>query len=484
MANIRFFALGGLDENGKNSYVLEINDDIFLINYGTKTPISSTNGIDTLIADYDYIQENIKRVRGIFITNINNENFSALPWLLMKIQGLKIYCSTFSSFVIKDRLSKYDIGNSNYEIITMNSKGTKIGNILIKPLLLASSVPGTFGYQFETEDGNVLFMNNFVNGDLGIFGNTNLNFIKNENKNILALICDSGMANFNGRTIDNIDIKKSLEKAFINSKSNERIIVGVYDNDLASSYQILELALKYDKNIVAYGKTFHQLIDIIKSANKNIKFPKIIDYKRMEKEENCVIIISGTTERLYKRFLRISDGEDLYLKLKNDDRVIMIAPPINGLETQSTFMLDEVARITPHIYDYSSLEHYSYRPAKQDIVDIVSILKPKYFLPIQGLYRYMVVASKELQNNNFPQNKIIILKNGRIAEFINGELDSQNKRIANAGDIIIDGFGIGDISKEVIFEREIIARDGVIIVSLVINDKEKKIYDNIDIKYM
>lgn len=484
MANIKFFALGGLDENGKNSYALEINDDVFIINYGNKIPVSSTNGIDTIIADFSYISENIDRIRGVFISDVTNENFSALPWLIMNVKGLQIYSSAFSNFLIKDRLFKYNLGHTNFKLNILNLKGQKIGNTFVKAILCAGALPGTLGFQFDTEDGSIIFMSNLVNGNLGMFGNTRLDLIKNGTKKILALICDSGMANYNGRTIENIDIEKSLNSIFKSATPKQRIIVGVYDNELASSYKVLELALKHNRNVITYGKTFHQLIELIKSANKNIEFPKILDYKNIEKEENCVVIISGSVERLYNRFIRISENNDVYLKIREDDRVIMIAPPVNGLETQSTFMLDELARITPFISDFSSLDHYRYRPAKQDIVDIVSALKPKFFIPIQGLYRYMIVAKNEIVKNNLLTNdKVLILKNGKVARFKNSELIPKSETLPHIGEIIIDGFGIGDISKEVIFERELIAKDGVVIASILTN-KKKEIYSDITFKYL
>ncbi|MGL5357668.1 MAG: ribonuclease J [Metamycoplasmataceae bacterium] len=484
MSLINFFALGGLDENGKNCYILEIDNDLFIINYGKKVPISSTNGIDTLIADYTFIEKNAHRVKGVFITNIDNDNLAGLPWLIMQVRGLKIYSSSFSNFVINNRLEKYNIEHDDYEVLGINPKGLTIGSVFIKPYILASAVPGNLGLQFNTNDGNILFLSNFVVGELGIFGNTNLDFIKKNNENLLALIIDSGASNFNGRSIDHIDLTNSLEETFSKSNDDERIIVGVYDNDIYSAFQIITLAKKYNRKIIPYGKTFNQLIDLIISTNEEISFPPILYYKEIEKQEKVVVLISGMIERLYKRFLRITEGEDIYIKLRNNDHVIMIAPPINGLEAQSAFMLDEIARITPNIYDFSSLEHYNYRPAKQDIIDISTLLKPKYLFPIQGLYRHMITTQREVIKTGKNIASIPILKNGKVAKIENGQLISQNEMMKNIGDIIIDGFGVGDISSEVIFERETLARDGVIIISIITDKNYKKLYNNIDIKYI
>ncbi len=484
MSNIRFFALGGLDENGKNSYILEVDEDIYVINSGTKVPISASLGIDTLIPNFSYLEENQKRIKGLFVTDVQNESFSALPWLLMKLSNITIYCSDFSAFLIKERISKYDIKNQNSKIKIISPEGEKIGSIIVEPIELAGALPGTLGFNFKTNDGSVLFLFNFVDDNLGIYGRTDIAKIKNNNHNILALVIDSGMSNFNGSSKDNIDIKKLLDNKFAAIKNNERIIIGSYDHEMSSLQQILDLAKKYNKPVIPYGRIYHQLLNFLINSNKSINLPKIIGYKKMNEENNSVIIVSGTTERLYRRFVRITDGQDVYLKIKNTDHVFMLAAPINGLETESAYALDELARKTPYIIDYTDNEFYRSRPAKEDIFNITKILKPKYFIPAQGLYRYMIVAVKESLRAGLTQNQSIPLQNGKIASFENGKLISQKERISEIGDVIVDGFGVGDISKEVIYEREVIARDGVIVVSILYDKKTKKLFDHIDIKYI
>lgn len=484
MSNIKFFALGGLDENGKNSYVIEVDNDIYVVNSGTKIPISASHGIDTLIPNFAYLEDNANRIKGLFITDVQNESFSALPWLLMIVPNISIYCSDFSAFLIKERISKYDIGRPNYKLKSIGNEGEKIGSIFVEPIKLAGALPGTIGFNFKTPDGSIIFMFNFVVDDLGVYGKTDIAKIKEENPNILALVMDSGMSNFNGVSSQHIDIKNLLGDKFDSIKEDERIIIGSYDHEMSSLQQILDLAKKHNRTVITYGRIYHQLLEFLISYNPSLSLPKIVDYKKIKDEKSCLIIVSGTVERLYKRFLRITDGNDVYLKINNTDHIIMIAAPVNGLETESTYALDELARKTPHIIDYTDNEFYRCRPAKEDIYNIIKILKPEYFIPAQGLYRYLIVAIKEAVRAGLTQNKSIPLQNGKIARFLDGKLVSQKERIAEVGDVIIDGFGVGDISKEVIYEREVIARDGVIIISALYDKKTKKLFDHIDVKYI
>ncbi|MBU4689486.1 MBL fold metallo-hydrolase RNA specificity domain-containing protein [Mycoplasma zalophidermidis] len=477
MNHINIFALGGLDENGKNCYVLEYNEKIYIINAGTKVPINSQNGVDTLIPDFSYLEKNKDKIVGVFVTDVKNETFSALPWLLMHIPNLNIYTSPFNKIMIADRLSKYKIMNKDYKIISL-SKMAKLGEIFVQPIELAGSMPGHIGFDFITPDGDVLFMFNFVEGNLGIYGKLDFQHLKTgfTKRKLIALVVDSGRANYSGKAVDKINLPESIKDVFMSAKENERIIIGAYDEEMVSIHQILELAIKTNRPIITYGKTYGQLFYLMQKENPNLKLPEQIDYKMANKSDNAVVLVTGAIERLYSRFLRITDNNDVFLKLKPTDNVIMIAPPIAGLESIAAVSLDDIARITPKISDVSNKEFYRHRPARQDLIDLVKTLQPQYVIPVQGLYRYLSEAAKCISKEAKikPQN-CILLQNGKIAHFINGKLSSTKGKIKGIGDVIIDGFGIGDISTEVIAEREILGRDGAIIITSTYNSNTKKL---------
>ncbi|MGX9358329.1 ribonuclease J [Mycoplasma sp. 128] len=476
MSKINFFALGGQDENGKNCYVLEIDSKIFVINAGTKVPINSHNGIDTLIADFDYLEKHANKIEGIFITDVHNESFSAIPWMLMKIKNVKIYTSTFNKFVVLDRISKYSIEHNDYEVIAIN-KPFNIGKIKITPLPLAGGLPGTLGLNFNTDNQNILFMTNFVIGNLGPYGQTKLQDIQQKigSDPIKILIMDSGKSNQPGNTINKLWVTNQIEYKFMEAKEDQRIIVGLYDEDMITANEILLLAIKYNRPVITYGRNYSILIDLLQKMHPNMKMPEVIDYRNANSVHNAVILVTGAIERLHNRFLRIASGNDVYLTLRGNDKVIMIAPPVNGLEVNYAVTLDEIARTCSDLIELSSSEYYSCNPAKQDIIDVVKFFRPEYFIPIQGLYRYFALAISEVVKHAFMnQNNCIILNNGKVAQFVDGKLFSQKHTLRHHGDVIIDGFGIGDISHEVIKERETLARDGVIAVSSLIDYKTKQ----------
>lgn len=484
--HINIFALGGLDENGKNCYVLEFNDRIYIVNSGTKIPINSNNGVDTLIPSFEYLEKHKDRIVGIFITDVKNESFSALPWLLMKLPNIPIYTSNFNKIMILDRISKYKINIKSTQITILN-KMLQVGDLFVSPIELAGSMPGHIGLDFITPDGDILFMFNFVEGDLGIYGKLNFEELKKRftKRNVMALIVDSGKANFEGKALERINLPAGIKEVFLDAKANERIIVGAYDEEMVSIHQILDLARETNRPVVTYGKTYGQIFSLIEKAYPEMPLPKLIDYKTANKVKNAVILVTGATERLYQRFIRITDNNDVFLKLQKTDTVIMIAPPINGLESLEAVALDEIARITPKIADVSSSEFYRHRPARQDLIELVKAIKPTYVIPVQGLYRYLHDAAKYIsKNTEVKEQNCFVMQNGKIAHFINGKFATSKGKIKEIGDTIIDGFGVGDISTEVLNERDILGREGVIIVSSQYNPKKKTLVGKLQVNFL
>ncbi|KUH47188.1 ribonuclease J [Mycoplasmopsis meleagridis] len=484
--HINIFALGGLDENGKNCYVLEFNEEIYIINTGTKIPLNSNNGIDNIIPNFNYLVNNKHKIKGVFVSDVKNETFSALPWLLMKIDSLHIYSSEFNNLTIKDRLNKYKIDNPNYKIHALKTI-KKIGEIFVQPIELAGSMPGHIGFNFITPDGDILFMFNFVEGDLGIYGKLNFEILKQNfsKRKILALIVDSGRANYKGRAINKIKLPETIRQTFLKTKNNERIIIGAYDEEMVSIQQILDLTLETNRPLIIYGKTYNQLLNLIVKKYPQLKLPKIIDYRLANKTNNSVILITGAIERLYSRFLRIIENNDIYLTLKASDNVIMIAPPVNGLEKLEAYTLDEIAKITTKITDVTSEEFYRHRPAAQDIINLVKHLNPQYIIPAQGLYRYLINVKRNLnQELKIKANRCLILQNGQIVHFVDGKLLSLNGKVKEIGDTIVDGFGVGDISSAVLNERETLGRDGVIIIAAYYNNRTKLLSGKMQIKFI
>ena len=472
MADINIFALGGQDENGKNSHVVELGKDIYVFNAGLKVPINDLNGIDGIIPDFEYIVKRKKNVKGIFITHAHDEAFAALPWLVMDMPGVIIYASEYTKILIEERLSKYKIGHKDFKIEIIKET-MKIGSTVMHSYSVANSIPGSLAYKLETTDGDVIYMSNNTLEDLSPFGHTNLDEIKKGSDKILALLLDSRTSNYKGHSAQKKSVVPVIKQFFDAAKSNERIIVGAFDEEVFTINEVIEMAIKAGRPIVSYGRAFDLMYSKMKGIY-NVEGAKFEDYKSANKIDNAVVLVTGTWSRLYQRFVRIAHGNDVFLKFKEDDNIIMISPPINGMEVVYADSMDEVAKVAPNILDVSDKDYFKLRSSEEDIKEIVSTLKPQFFLPTGGLYRYLVVAAKIASGVGVTLNRSIILQNGKVAHIQNGELASQKGYIKPYGDVIIDGFGIGDVSYEVIRERKTLATGGLVSIAVQLNRKTKK----------
>lgn len=482
MKDVNIFALGGQDENGKNSMVIETNKDIFVVNAGIKIPINNSNGIDGIIPDFEYLVKHKNKLRGIFITHAHDEAFAALPWLIMDVPGIKIYASEYTAEIIKDRVSKYKLGHDDWEIIILKDE-QKIGDSIVKSFDVATAVPGAKCFNIKTEQGDVIVMGPNALGDLGPFGSTDLEKIKSNSGEVLALILDSRLANFKGHSFEKKSVVPAIKEFFDRAGANERIIVGAYDEQVFSIHELILMAKQAGRPVISYGRAFDNLYSNLKKFN-DIDVSDFEDYKNSNKIDNAVILVTGTWSRLYQRFVRIATDNDVFLKFKENDNIIMMAPPINGMEVEYADSMDDVAKKSPNILDVSDKDFYQLRSSEEDIKTIVKTLNPKFFLPMNALYRYLVVAAKAATKEKITQDKTIVLPNGRIAHFMNKDLASQKGYIKHFGDVIIDGFGVGDVSYEVIKERQALAAGGLVSIALQLDRKTKKPKGDINIQIL
>ncbi|OYD26762.1 ribonuclease J [Mycoplasma testudineum] len=485
--SVKFFALGGLDENGKNCYIIENDNQIFIVNIGAKVPISTSYGVDTITPDITYLIKNKSKIAGLFITDTKNDSFSALPWFLMQIPEIKIFTSPFNYSIVQERISKYQLDLSKVELQTL-TKEVKFKDTVVKPFNLFGSIPGSLGFNFETKQGSIIFMNNFVVAESPIFGPTNLAWIKKSiSKNLLALVIDSGNVKYQGSAIDKIFLPTEIKEKIKKVNPNERIVIAAYEEEMTTLLEVLEIATETSRPIIVYSRSLFSQLNLLKNEYFVKKQPflgkiNLVNYKKMNEIDNAIVFVTSTVEVLYERFFRIVDDQDTTLKLKSSDNIFFIAPPINGIESQAASLLDKVAHITRKLTVVSESQRHQHRPAYNDIREVVSALKPKYVIPVQGLFRNMINVTNAIKDLGYNESTSIVLQNGKIAEFIKSTLKSRDKKIKEIGDQIVDGFGLGDVSSEVIFEREKLARDGVISIAALV-DKEKNLLGKIHVDY-
>jgi len=518
MAKIKVFALGGLDERGKNLYVIEVDDKIFVFDAGIRLPEREMLGIDIIIPDYSYLKENKERIQGIFISKPSDDTFGALPYILKDFNKDKsghkvpIYASKLTEFMIRQKLSRFRFINQNeidIRIIDPN-KQINFANVGLETFKTTTASPGSLSFVLTVYDQKEQAQETIVYTGEYIFDcqqhydfTTHMQNLAKvcSNKKVLLLISEAGCANRRGYTAPNHKIQHIIEPVL--KEAPGRIIFACYDQDLYRISEILNAILETDskRKIAVYGPT---LYNILLKANElrsfNINKEQIINLEKTVGNKDTVIIVTGSGERLFTRMNKIVVGGDHDLKIEAHDTVILATPPIPGNELAHAALLDDLAKTDAKVVSISEKQAWSLNASYEDIKLMTNILEPKYFLPVKGLYKDFVAAQGAAIDAGVNHNNALIRDNGEIIIFENGKLvdnltinrnyknneyhnNSFAKNSANfikTCDILVDGIGIGDIGAIVINERKQLMRDGILITGVTINRKTKEIISLID----
>ncbi|MCC3161052.1 MAG: ribonuclease J [Mollicutes bacterium PWAP] len=476
MKYLNFFALGGQDENGKDAYIFENENTIIMINAGNKIPIKNDYGIDSHIAEFEYINNN-KKFQGIFITHAQDEAFAALPYLLMESPNKNIYGSAFTINLVANRLNKYNIKKNSYKLIIVKENDeVQFNNLTVIPYEVLSSMPGSLGYKVTDNENTYFFVANNTEGNIPNLPKVSYKELSKKIGNIDVLVADTSKALERGKASEKHDVSFYLdEKLKNNIESNERLIVAVYDEDMSTILEVMRVAKRHNKPVVIYGSAFDFAYKTYKKVFKYENIADIMDFKEMNNSNNSIILVTSTWSRLFQRIVRIARGNDVFLKLKKNDHLLMVCPPKNGREVEYSESLDDVAKVTGNIYELLMDKHSPLTSTRDDITEMVKQFKPKYFIPISTLYRNMMLARDEVaKNTNIEQKNIVNLINGQVFKLSNKLEVSRKTFVKPVNDVIIDGHGIGDISKEVIREREILGQGGLITINIILDNEFKK----------
>ncbi|NMA50364.1 MAG: ribonuclease J [Mollicutes bacterium] len=469
MSKIKIFGLGGLDENGKNCYVIEINDNIFVFDCGLKYATGNLLGIDYIIPDFSYLVKNKKRVKGVFITHGHQENMGSVGDLLAQIPNIKIYATKFTKFCLMED----GVKEENIIEIEPHKKIT-FDELSIFPISVSHSAPDAVMYVINTSDGAICYTGDFLidpsmsgayDSDLG-----KIAYIGKQG--VLCMLCESIFAEKNGHTSP----KHKLEPFFKNviKHNQKRIIFSVLSDHLYTINEIFNSAASTHRKVIIMGKKLQNVINYsVKNKYLVIEENQIGDLSNL-KDDNAIILISDDRQSPYANISKILNNYDKYIELLPTDTVVFAEPKYDSSEKLFVKIVNELAKFGCNVVDipkeYSILQHAS----KEDLMLMIKLINPKYYIPVKGDYRYMVGNADVASELGIPSENIILKQNGDVITFENRTLVDKIERI-NVDDIFIDGKSNDDIGDLVIKDREILSENGIVLVSATISKKEKVI---------
>lgn len=473
MSKIKIFSLGGLNEIGKNMYVIEIDKDILVIDAGLKYADDQMLGIDYVIPNIEYLKENKKRIKGIFLTHGHFENDGAIQDIAESLSGIPIYGSKFTIALLKKELEMKKVSTKNLVEIPAY-KTLNVGHVKVFPVGLSHSIPDNLGYAIYTKDGVIFYASDFV-FDAMMRGHYQTDMGKLAyigKQGVLCLMTESVYADKVGHTSPNHRIASLIRETL--SKAEGRIIFNVLSSHLYRIQELFNEVSKTDRKIIIMGKKLQSIVEYATQNNYLFVDSKCIGDLSNINDPDVVIINSNDRERPYSTIYKIVNGYDKFVKLKPRDTVFLATPIYEGREKTFYKLLDDISRLDVEVVTLSK-ENLSHHASSEDLMMMMDLMKPKYYFPIKGEYRHQVANANLAVQVGIPANHIILKENGFVASFVNGKLNENDFSKIPCGDISIDGDSSDDIGEVVLRDREMLSDNGIIVISATLSKKTKKI---------
>ena len=479
MSKISIFALGGLNEDGKNMYVVEVDKDIFIFDAGLKYPRDRFLGIDYIIPSIDYLKENIKRIRGIFLSHGHESNIGAISDIVIDLPNIPIYATRYTMEMLKLQLSYDHIIAKNLHEIKFNTE-IKFKDQTVFPLRVTHSIPDSTLYVLNTKDGSIVYSGDFI------FDPTMQNSFSCDigrlayvgKKNVLCLMTESMYSEKPGFTTPEHRVAGFIKKVL--HESPGRIIMSVLPAHIYRIQEIFDEVSKTNRQIIIMGKLLNDIIT--KSLDLKyltINSNKIGDLNSLN-DKNAVILVSDLKEKPYANLERILKDNDRFIKLKSDDTIFITEPMYMGVEKRMVLIMDEFAKKRINVVALSNKEHLLFHPSKEDLMLMIELMHPKYYFPIKGNYKEQVENGNLALKLGINKDNILLKQNGDVITFINGKLQDKAKTI-KVDEVLIDGKSQNDIGELVLKDREMLAEAGIVIVTATLDKTTKKIVAGVEI---
>lgn len=473
MSKIKIFSLGGLNENGKNMYIVDVDKDIFVFDAGLKYDNDQNLGIDYIIPNFDYLIKNKKNIKGIFLTHGHEGNMGAIPDILEVLPDIPVYGTKLTIEIVKNDMTQEQLNKANIKEIRPHSK-LDFGKNALFPISVTHSIPDAVCYVLYTEDGAIVYTGDFV------FDSTMMGSYKTDigklayvgKQGVLCLLAESMYAARKGHTSPNNRVSDFIRDVL--NKNENRIIATVLP---AHFYRIQELfneVSKTHRKVVIMGKSLQDMISkAIEENYLTIDSAKIGSLTDLELKDT-VVLISDEKEKPFANLERIIKGYDKFIKIKESDTIFITEPSYEGIEKRTAVIMDEIAMLGANAVSLSAKNHLLHHASSEDLMLMINLMNPKYYFPVKGEYRNQYANAEIAEELGIPKENIILKQNGDVLELVNGK-DTNSIEHIEVDEILIDGKSQGDIGDLVLKDREMLGENGIVIISCTLDRETKQI---------
>lgn len=480
---LKIIPLGGLNEIGKNMTVIECANDIFVIDCGLAFPDSDMLGVDLVLPDYTYLEKNADKIRGIVLTHGHEDHIGGLPYFLNKID-VPVYGTRLTIGLVEGKLKEAGLlGKTKLSVVNPGDT-VKLGCMAVEFIRVNHSIPDAVGMAIFTPAGILVHTGDFKVDFTPIEGGTIdlARFAELGNRGVLAFMADSTNSERPGFTMSERTVGESFSKLFARA-DNKRIIIATFASNIHRVQQIIDRAVKDDRKVAVSGRS---MVNVMQKGRElgYLKCPDNIlieiDQINNYPPEKLVIITTGSQGEPMSALTRMARNEHRQVTITPRDFIIISANPIPGNEKGVTNVVNSLMKLGADvIYESMYDVHVSGHACQEEQKLLLSLVKPKYFIPVHGEYKHLARHAQTAHETGIDYSNIIIADLGSVIE--TDGVDMSITGSVTAGKVLVDGLGVGDVGVIVLRDRKHLAQDGLIIAVATIDRKNRTVLAGPDI---
>lgn len=481
-SKLKIIPLGGLNEIGKNLTVFEYENEIIVVDCGLAFPEDEMLGVDIVIPDISYLEKNKDKVKAILITHGHEDHIGAIPYFLKKI-NVPVYGSKLSLGLIKVKLAEHNLEKQTKLVTVEPRQVLKFGKFKVEFIRVTHSIADSMAIAITTPVGTVLHTGDFKIDYTPIDGGyMDLQRIAELGKEgVTLLLSDSTNVQRPGHTMSERSVGKELDRLFTNC--TKRIIVATFASNVHRMQQIINSAVKFKRKVAVVGRSMVNVLAVSQELGYlNAPEGTIIDIDKigMYNPDQLVIITTGSQGEPMAALSRMSVGEHKKVQITPDDMIIFSSSAIPGNEKSIGKIVDELERLGAEVIQNQIADvHVSGHACQEELKLMLSLVRPKYFMPVHGEYRFLKQHGQLAVDTGVAKENVFIMENGRILEIDKNSAKMTTQVIS--GIVLVDGLGVGDVGNIVLRDRQLLSENGMIIVVISLDRKTAKVVSGPDI---
>ena len=480
---LRIIPIGGLDEIGKNLTAFEYSNEIIIVDCGMAFPDDDMPGVDMVINDITYLVNNRQKIKGILLTHGHEDHIGGLPYFLKEI-NVPVYGTKLTLGLVEHKLKEHNLLTSVKLVRTRPGQVVEGGKYFTVEFITTNhSIADSVALAIKTPVGTVVHMGDFKIDSTPIVGDVidlaRLGELGKEG--VLALMSDSTNVERPGYAMSEKSVGQKFENIFKNC--DKRIIVATFASNVHRVQQIIDAAAKNRRKVAVSGRSMENIVEIsILLGYMKVPEGVLINLDSIKKyrPNEVVIITTGSQGEPMSALTRMAFSDHRKVEVTKDDLIIISASPIPGNEKAVSNVINELFKIGAEVIYKSLMDvHVSGHACQEELKLIMSLVKPKYFIPVHGEHRHLILHNRLAEEMGIPQQNAFVLSNGSVLE-----LDYENAKITGnvqAGQVLVDGLGVGDVGNIVLRDRKHLAQDGLIIIVTTIDNEKREIASKPDV---